>query len=290
MSDHHDDAEPTPYGRDAAHPEGSAAGDQDRRAELIAAAIGGDLTAQEAQELALLRQADPELDQELLQLREMTSALGQHVSSWREEAPSASLRDRVITAAQAPPHATAQEPAHAPVKAPAHVPAQEPAKKSAHSGPATLAAFRVPRRARRLTLLAAACVAVGAGAALGVQATMDSEPLGPPGMLGASEPVSFSDPGVGVDVDGSLVAHTWGTETVLEVEGLPVGAPFTVVLVGEDGQEIESGSFLGSEVPVDCRMNGAVLREDVERLEIRDDSGATITAAELPEVDSSEAE
>jgi len=109
-------------------------------------------------------------------------------------------------------------------------------------------------------------------------------------MLGASEPVSFSDPGVGVDVDGSLVAHTWGTETVLEVDGLPVGDPFTVVLVGEDGREIESGSFLGSEVPVDCRMNGAVLREDVDRLEIRDDAGVTITAAELPEVDSSEVE
>ena len=270
MSDHHDDAEPRPRGRDAAHPEGLAESGHDPRAELLAAAIGGDLTAQEAQELDALRQADPELDQELLQLRQLTGALGQHVSSWREETPSASLRDRVISAVQEPAPASAQH--------------------SAPSRSATPAAFRVPRRARRMALLAAACVAVGAGAALGVQATMDSEPVGPPGMLGASEPVSFSDPGVGVDVDGSLVAHTWGTETVLEVDGLPVGDPFTVVLVGEDGREIESGSFLGSEVPVDCRMNGAVLREDVDRLEIRDDAGVTITAAELPEVDSSEVE
>ncbi|MBO0594464.1 hypothetical protein I2487_02210 [Nesterenkonia sp. E16_10] len=143
-------------------------------------------------------------------------------------------------------------------------------------------------------------MAIGVVGTLGVQTVLDSddaapgapadglvaeEPLGPPGELGAQEPVSFSDPGAGVEVDGALVAHTWGTETVLEIDGLTPGEAFTVVLVGADGEEIESGSFLGSEVPVDCRMNGAVLREDVQRLEIRDDAGQAITAAALPEVD-----
>lgn len=154
----------------------------------------------------------------------------------------------------------------------------------------------------RQSLALAACVAVGVAGTLGVQAILGTdpagtdpsepadglvavEPLGPPGELGSQEQVSFSDPGTGVDVEGALVAHTWGTETVLEIDGLAVGDAFTVVLIGTDGQEIESGSFLGAEVPVDCRMNGAVLREDVERLEIRDDAGLAVTAAALPEVE-----
>ncbi|GAA1159132.1 hypothetical protein [Nesterenkonia sandarakina] len=158
------------------------------------------------------------------------------------------------------------------------------------------------RRSRlRQSLALAACVALGVAGTLGVQAILDAdsdaedpdeadvlvaeEPLGPPGELGSQEPVSFTDPSAGVVVDGSLIAHTWGTETVLLIDGLPVGETFTVVLIGEDGQEIESGSFLGSEVPVDCRMNGAVLREDVARLEIRDETGGEVTAAALPDVE-----
>ncbi|MBO0598827.1 hypothetical protein I2485_09225, partial [Nesterenkonia sp. E16_7] len=174
---------------------------------------------------------------------------------------------------------------------------------NAAPAPGHLPATTPPARGRarlRQSLALAACVAIGVVGTLGVQTVLDSddaapgapadglvaeEPLGPPGELGAQEPVSFSDPGAGVEVDGALVAHTWGTETVLEIDGLTPGEAFTVVLVGADGEEIESGSFLGSEVPVDCRMNGAVLREDVQRLEIRDDAGQAITAAALPEVD-----
>ena len=62
------------------------------------------------------------------------------------------------------------------------------------------------------------------------------EPLGPPGELGSQEQVSFSDPGTGVDVEGALVAHTWGTETVLEIDGLAVGDAFTVVLSTATGR------------------------------------------------------
>ncbi|KUG59088.1 hypothetical protein [Nesterenkonia jeotgali] len=176
-------------------------------------------------------------------------------------------------------------------------PTPQPTRPGAHG-----AAASSRRRSRlRQSLALAACVALGVAGTLGVQAILDTdsdaqdpdeagglvaeEPLGPPGELGSQEPVSFTDPSAGVVVDGSLIAHTWGTETVLLIDGLPVGEAFTVVLIGEDGQEIESGSFLGSEVPVDCRMNGAVLREDVQRLEIRDETGGEVTAAALPDVE-----
>lgn len=176
-------------------------------------------------------------------------------------------------------------------------PTQQQTRRGAHGATAPSR-----RRSRlRQSLALAACVALGVAGTLGVQAILDTdsdaqdpdeadglvaeEPLGPPGELGSQEPVSFTDPSAGVVVDGSLIAHTWGTETVLLIDGLPVGETFTVVLIGEDGQEIESGSFLGSEVPVDCRMNGAVLREDVARLEIRDETGGEVTAAALPDVE-----
>lgn len=187
---------------------------------------------------------------------------------------------------------SAQHPQEHPVQ-----PTPQQTRRGAHGAAA-------PSRSRsrlRQSLALAACVALGVAGTLGVQAILDTdsdaqdpdeagglvaeEPLGPPGELGSQEPVSFTDPRAGVVVDGSLIAHTWGTETVLLIDGLPVGETFTVVLIGEDGQEIESGSFLGSEVPVDCRMNGAVLREDVARLEIRDETGGEVTAAALPDVE-----
>lgn len=101
----------------------------------------------------------------------------------------------------------------------------------------------------------------------------------PPGALGSLEPLTFSDRGV--DIDGVLIANRRGTETVLEIAGLPEGDTFTAVLVTADGQGIESESFLGSKLPVECRINATVLRRDVKRLEIRDPAGLVILAAEL---------
>ena len=83
-------------------------------------------------------------------------------------------------------------------------------------------------------------------------------------------------------IDGSVIAHTWGTETVLEIDGLPAGDSYSVVLVGDDGVESPSGTFFGSEVTIDCRMNAAVMRDDVSTLEIRDDSGDAVAVAMLP--------
>ncbi|MCH8570458.1 hypothetical protein LSI54_03645 [Nesterenkonia sp. AY15] len=113
----------------------------------------------------------------------------------------------------------------------------------------------------------------------GLGSRHEEAPPVPPGSL---EPLRFSDRGI--EVDGVLIARDRGTEAVVEIDGLTGEGSFTVALVAADGQEIESASFLGTEVPLECRMGWAVLREDVERLEIRDDAGVAVLAAELPDV------
>ena len=120
--------------------------------------------------------------------------------------------------------------------------------------------------------------------ALGGQAltgALQAPPDGPPGTLGALEDVTFSEQPAGTTVDAALVAHTWGTETVLELDGLAVGEEFEVVLVGDDGEEYLSGTFLGADRTVTCRMNAAVLREDVSQLQIRDGGGAVVAVSDV---------
>lgn len=135
----------------------------------------------------------------------------------------------------------------------------------------------------KLTLAAVGCVIAGAGGTLVVQQIIDSPPDGPPGTYGAVEEASFVTEPAEVDIDGALVAHTWGTETVLEMEGLEPGVSFSVVLVADDGEEFSSGTFFGSEVLIECRMNAAIMRDDVDRVEITTDDGDLIAQADLPE-------
>lgn len=126
-------------------------------------------------------------------------------------------------------------------------------------------------------------MALGAGVVLGVQSVQPGAPSGPPGTLGVVEQVSFDGEPAGVEVNGSLVAHTWGTETILRIDGLAVGDTFSVVLVDARGDELPSGTFLGSAVTINCRMNAAVMRADLTTVEIQDGSGATVATAALPQ-------
>lgn len=112
-----------------------------------------------------------------------------------------------------------------------------------------------------------------------------SPPAGAPGTLGAVEHVDFLGEPAGVAVDGDLVAHTWGTETLLTIDGLPVGEVYAVVVVDRDGVEHHSGTFLGSTVTIACAMNAAALREDVASVVIRDDDGGVVAAAQAPPVE-----
>ncbi|WP_165068055.1 hypothetical protein [Marisediminicola senii] len=226
----------------------------DRRAELVAAAVAGDLTPAERAELDALAAADASVVDEIEGMRAAVAMAAASIGRWDSSAPSGALADRIAAIAGS----TGNEP----------VPDITPATRRF--------------RPASMVLGAAACVALGAGVVLGAQAIQPGPPSGPPGTLGAVESVDFTGEPGGVAIDGSVIAHTWGTETVLEIDGLPAGDSYSVVLVGDDGVESPSGTFFGSEVTIDCRMNAAVMRDDVSALEIRDDSGDAVAVAMLP--------
>jgi hypothetical protein len=283
---------------------GVGAGDGDaRRDELVAAALADDLSPSERVEFDELRVADPSIDAELASLGVVVGGLSSF-GRWDDVAPSDGLRERIEAlghVAEAPAPRGTDVPRDADVLLDADVPRdprvpvdtdvprgtgtapdQVPV---AHIGP-HVAAARSGRGRRPLLIAvaAAACLAIGAGGGALLAMPRDTVVAGPAGTLGAVEHVDFVGQPAGVDLDGDLVAHTWGTETVLSVDGLPTGSAFTVVVVDGDGREYESGAFLGSDVRVDCRLNAAVLRSDVASVEIRAADGHDIAVASVSPV------
>lgn len=222
----------------------------DRRDELVAAAATGALDDAERAELEQLAASDPTILEEVEALRALADRVD-GLGAWQEPEPSDQLAARV-----------------------AAIPATQE---------------RRSPRASRWGLAAAAVllVAVGSVSTVAVQSWQDGPPSGPPGTLGAVEPVTVAtDEGElpDVQVSASLVAHTWGTEAVLAVDGAPVGESFTVWFVDEDGEAVSAGAFLGSTVEIHCRLNAAVMREDVRQLRIADASGDVVAQADLPAV------
>ncbi|KZX20232.1 hypothetical protein [Rathayibacter tanaceti] len=220
-----------------------------RREELLAAALAGDLSSEEAIEFDRLRAADPTLDRELASFGVVLDRLGGLVR-WDEAEPSAQLRSRVLGLAAA----------------------EEAAP---------------PSRRGRLALAvgaAAACLVLGVVAGSAFQAAGERPVTGPPGTLGAVEAIAFDERASGVRLDGSLVAHTWGTETILRGTGFELGASYDLVLVTGEGERLASGSFLGSSAELDCEMNAAVLRDAVAAVEITDAAGTVVASAALPAV------
>ncbi len=220
----------------------------ERRAELIAAALDDSLTAGERVELDRARAADPGIDHEIDDLRQMITRMQAATGHWDDTTPAPTLRARV-----------------------------------AAIGVATTTQAPRRRRGWLVALGAAACVLIGVGGTIGVQALGDAPVTGPPGTLGAVEEVDFTGERSGMSIDGALVAHTWGTETLLEIDGLPVDDTFAVTLVGSNGERFASGTFFGSTVTIDCRMNAAVPRTDVATVEISDAAGGVVASAELPD-------
>ncbi|WP_120005868.1 hypothetical protein [Nesterenkonia muleiensis] len=253
----------------------------DRVEELIAAAAASDLSAQEQAEFDALRAQDPTIDATLHELMGLLPGLQAAVPHWEEAEPpqrlDASIRSITESGVRSE---TVVEGNGAPAASASEKPLSEHSRAQQPRG----------RRRAAFALVAAGSVIAGSGATLTVQHLIDSPPDGPPGTYGAVEEITFLDEPGEVSVDGSLIAHTWGTETVLEIEGLEPGSSFTVVLVAEDGQEFASGTFFGSEVLIECRMNAAIMRDEVERVEITAEDGNVITWAELPSAIDPEAE
>ena len=98
------------------------------------------------------------------------------------------------------------------------------------------------------------------------------------------EPVPFSVVGSGMKVEGNLIAHDSGTEINLVVSGLRDGQTHRVTLVSEDGERVNSGTFIGMEdKPFRGTFNAALLRKDTDRLEVRTPDGKLVFFAKLPE-------
>lgn len=231
----------------------------ERWAELVAAALAGELTRAEAAEFDELRRADPSRARELAELDDVVGRLRQGDLAWVTPRDTGDLLDRIeasttrMDAEGMTPSATRPAPPH--------------------------------RRRWVVPVTAAACLIAGLViGANGVGLTGSPVPSGPPGTLGAVEQVAVSDDLRGVDVSAEVVAHTWGTEAYLEATGLDVGATYELVFVGTDGEEFPAGEILGSAVPIVCRMNAAVLRGDTVRFELRDTAQTVIAHADLPSV------
>lgn len=228
--------------------------DADRRAELIGAALAGELTTLEQAELDELGRHDPSVLTELAELDALSGRLRSSDATWVDAEPNPDLADRLAAIAH-PDGASETGPSTA--------------------GPAW--------RLRAAQGVVAACL-VGAGVlgTLGYQRSVDAPPQGPPGTLGAVEQITFKGAPDDTEVRASLVAHTWGTETVLEVDGLAAGETFDVVLVSDSGQELSSGAFIGTDATVTCRMNAAVMRADVAQVRIVSPDDNVRLVADLP--------
>lgn len=239
----------------------------DEQAALVAAAAAGDLSPAEASAYDALVAADPSVAVETAELRALLARVGE-LDGWTEATASHDLEARVLATSR-PEHHVEHRPGHRPEHRPEHL---------------------------RWVGLVAAAVALlalgGVGGAVLTEVVRD-EPLdpsladapeGPPGTLGALEPIEFTGEPADVDISADLVAHTWGTETVLGMTGWEPGASFRLVLLDAEGDVAESGTFRGSEVTITCRMNGELLREDVDVVEIRDADGAVVARSDVPEV------
>jgi hypothetical protein len=100
------------------------------------------------------------------------------------------------------------------------------------------------------------------------------------------EPLSFSGVAPGVELEGNLIAHAWGTEIRLVGSGLRDGQTYRVTLVSEEGDRVNSGTFIGAgDKPVRGTFNAALLRKDAARLEVRTpgEPGELVFLAKLPE-------
>ncbi len=239
------------------------------RGLLAAAAAGPALEGDERTQLDALLRRSPAAAAELAELRAVVAQLEPLRSSgtpW-DESTGPELAARVA--------AVADLPVTAPGQAARRVPSQRRPERS---------------RSRVAAYALAACALLlvgGLGGSLLRGALDGGDPTtatGPPGTLGAVEDVPVLTTSSAVSATASVVAHTWGTETVLDMTGLPAGQTYRVVVVDEAGTAVVAGTFIGTDQAIDCTMNAAVLRQDADRVEVLDPSGAAVITSDLPPV------
>lgn len=254
-----------------------------RRDRLIAAALAGDLSGEEQREFDLACATDPGMLSEYLELQEISSRIAQSGLDWEEKELPPGLAARVFaaTSGESPDRRAPAQPLVTPDP---HPGGGRPASRRP-GGRGHTDGHRASRsRLALLGLAAAGLLVLGGLGGSAVSDLLQAPPEGPPGALGAVEEVTFPTIPDGTSFDAALVAHTWGTETVLEIDGLAEGEIFEVILVSEDGAELTSGTFFGAEQTITCRMNAALMREDVSQLQIRDALGSVVVSSSVPDV------
>lgn len=151
---------------------------------------------------------------------------------------------------------------------------------SLHSGAEILELRKPARPATRRAVLIGG-VAASVGAAFGVSGALfatrdEDEPQGPP-----TEPIEFAAVDDGVRTTAALINHTWGTELMLDIEGLPGDTTYQVVYAKREDQ-VPAGSFLSvAGTVMRCRFNAAVLRSDVTRIAVAAPDGLEVLTADL---------
>lgn len=171
------------------------------------------------------------------------------------------------------------EPAEPPADRVREVRAQADAHRARTAASSAGSSVRSPRSLPRRRFLALGGLAASAGAAvaLGGRALLDDDdqPLPP------TETIALTGAPDGVRASAELINHTWGVELLLTISGLQPGRRYDTVYRATDGRELLAGSFLGTGREALCRMNGAVLRDELATIEIRRPDGGTLLSSRL---------
>lgn len=158
-----------------------------------------------------------------------------------------------------------------------------------HSGPSSTAETNTQATAgstlmsgRRTWLLSAAAAAVGVvgGAAAVMVSNDDAAPSAAPGP--PTEAVQFTPSAEsGTALSGKVINHTWGVELLLDATGFAVGSRYRVVYLDTTDATLEAGGFIGAAIPIHCRCNAALLRNDIAAIEIRDADDSVVSRADF---------
>ncbi len=130
------------------------------------------------------------------------------------------------------------------------------------------------RRWRRIAAVAAAIVLALAGA--GFMVARDGRR--------PSAPDAASIALAGSDGSGTarLASHAWGTEVMLDVDGLSDGEVYWLWLTGDDGVRVGAGTLTGTGGPMHAVLASALPAEQARRIWLTDESDAIVLDALIP--------